>query len=112
MTKSDKLNILISQPQWFLDTDGTRKFGPVICVRHSYCREIRDELLPDPETPSGQYFAATRETFDPEKGVYRNVYPTDKMRQFINDLRAAWGPLHVQDNSGLLPDLDQGYWPG
>ena len=33
-----------------------------------------------------------------------------RCRALDNELRAAWGDLHVQDNSGLLPDLHQGMW--
>lgn len=36
----------------------------------------------------------------------------EAMRAYVAELRAAWGPLHVQDNSGLVPDLDQGPWAG
>lgn len=28
----------------------------------------------------------------------------------ISRLRETWGPLHVQDNVGVVPHLDQGRW--
>jgi hypothetical protein len=34
------------------------------------------------------------------------------IRAAVARLRAAWGPLHVQDNSRAVPDLDQGKWRG
>lgn len=34
------------------------------------------------------------------------------IRRAVMVLRAAWGMLHVQDNSGTVPDLDQGKWAG
>lgn len=45
-------------------------------------------------------------------GAYVSVPDAASIRAAIAALRAAWGPLHVQDNSGAVPDLDQGKWRG
>lgn len=36
----------------------------------------------------------------------------DDLRRAVSCLRREWGNLHVQDNSGLIPDIDQGIWNG
>lgn len=109
-----RLNILIARPSEFLTEQGRRAYGPCIVVRYSYS-EVPLDLWPTPDAPLGRGFAATSEVFDPNErnaagslGAYCNVYPLDDMRAFVAELRAVWGSLHVQDNTGLLPDLDQG----
>ena len=113
MTRTGKFNILISRPEWFLSADGSKRlFGPAVVVRYSYS-DPTDEEAAGRET--GRRFAAIEEVFDREvinssgrPGAFKNVYPINDMRAYVAQLRAAWGDLHVQDNTGLLPDLDQG----
>jgi hypothetical protein len=60
------------------------------------------------------------ERYDPDavnalgqRGAFRDVPDVDGIRAAVAALRADWGPaLHVQDNSGLVPELDDGPWRG
>lgn len=111
-----KLNILIGRPTQFLGEDGRLDFGPVVRVRYSFSA-VTDSDLPTPDAPIGRQFGKTSERWDPTMinsannlGAFVNVYPIEEMRAYVAELRSVWGPLHVQDNTGLLPDCDQGPW--
>jgi hypothetical protein len=119
MTKPTRLNILISRPAEFMNSDCTKAlFGPSIYVRYGY--QAADENdAPTGVSVFGRAFASFGEVWSPDainslgnEGAYVNVYPVTEMRAFVAELRAAWGELHVQDNSGLLRDLHQGVWVG
>jgi len=47
-----------------------------------------------------------------QPGAFVEAPNPDGIRAAVAKLREAWGPLHVQDNSGLVPDLHQGMWRG
>lgn len=60
-----------------------------------------------------------REDYDAEainaggtQGAWRDVPDAQGIRAAVLALRQAWGHLHVQDNSGLVPDLHDGMWRG
>ena len=119
MTKPIRLNILISRPAEFMNADCTKTlFGPSIYVRYGWT-DADERHAPDGVSVFGRAFASFGEVWSPDainsigdKGAFVNVFPVTEMRAFVAELRASWGELHVQDNSGLLRDLDQGLWAG
>jgi hypothetical protein len=47
-----------------------------------------------------------------QRGAFRDQPDVNGIRAAVAALREDWGPLHVQDNSGLVPELDNGLWRG
>jgi hypothetical protein len=93
----NRLNILVTCRFHVLDNSGGATFHAV---------RIRNGWADVPERddrPTGMAI---------EVGTQTPEDLSEEIRQAVAGLRDAWGNLHVQDNSGLVPDLHQGKWNG
>ena len=71
----------------------------------------------DVDRPLAILVPPTGKKWDPEaintanqKGAFCNVHDLDGIRKAVADLKAVWGDIHVQDNTGLVADINNGFW--
>ena len=103
--RPERLNILVTGFQ-----AGTPAGGWVVHLRYGYSplgepidqRPVRAAVVARERWDN----AALNQLGQP--GAFVSAPDPQEVRAAIAAIRAAWGNLHVQDNSGLVPDLDQG----
>ena len=118
----ERLNILVTDivsgaTGWRRDDREARN---IVVLRYGWTAlNAADESLREINRPIAIGVPILRERFDAEAlnrlgqpGAFVNVPDVLGIRKAVGDMRAAWGPLHVQDNSGLVADLHQGMWMG
>lgn len=97
---------------------GRGQDGNPVLIRYGWSPLSRDELA-GIDRPVGILVPILGTRFDHSElnmigqpGAFVSMPDIPGIRRAVAELRAAWGDLHVQDNSGLVPDLHQGMWQG
>jgi hypothetical protein len=111
--RPERLNILITGATGHIREPRAHH---AVCVRYGWSPLPADAGLDRP-VAIGVPLLADR--WDPsvlnrigQPGAFVETPNPDGIRAAVAKLRAVWGALHVQDNSGLVPDLHQGMWRG
>ena len=111
--KPGRLNIFVSRVECAPSDDSIPSKWHSVFVRYSYS----ELYLPGDERPTRYVIPTLGDWFDPQainnagnKGGFRAVPDVAEIEAAIARLRDVWGPLHVQDHSGVVPHLDQGAW--
>lgn len=120
--RPERLNILVTgfisgTTGW---RRGDRRTSNAVVLRYGWTAlDAEDESLRATNRPIAIDVPILRERFEDEAlnrlgqpGAFVNVPDVDGIRRAIWVLQSFWGLLHVQDNSGLVPDLHQGMWVG
>jgi hypothetical protein len=111
----NRLNILVTAR---MGSVGQNPAVHGVLVRYGYT-PVSDDGGPVAGRRAAITVPVLGECYDPDAvnalgqpGAFRDVPDVYGIRAAVAALRAEWGALPVQDNSGLVPELDDGPWRG